>query len=94
MVHPRTVILVTPWHWRPSHDKGTCTASTMASEVLIAQTPRGSTIQKMEDGQFVVRDSGNMCSFARSLYRAEEQLKEMEHGYRFPYSTSFRKVQT
>ncbi len=66
----------------------------MASEDLIAQTPRGSTIQRMDDGQFVVRDSGNFCFFARSLYLAEEQLKEMEHGYRFPYSTSFRKVQT
>ncbi|AII43126.1 hypothetical protein KR100_07070 [Synechococcus sp. KORDI-100] len=64
----------------------------MATEGLIVQTPRGSTIQRLDDGKFVVCDSENVCSSARSLYLAEEQLEEMEHGYRFPYATSFRKV--
>ena len=57
---------------------------------LIAQTPRGSSIQKLEAGKFLVCDSENVCFFTRSLYHAEEQLEEMELGYRFPYSTSFR----
>lgn len=63
----------------------------MASANLIAQTPRGSTIQRMEDGQFAVCDE-NVCFFAHSLYLAEEQLVEMENGYRFPYATGFRKI--
>ena len=64
----------------------------MASDGLIVQTPRGSTIQRLEDGKFVVCDCENVCSSTRSLYLAEEQLEEMEHGYWFPYSTGFRKV--
>ncbi len=64
----------------------------MASEDLIAQTPRGSSIQRIEDGQFLVCNSENLCFFTRSLYLAEEQLEEMELGYRFPYSTNFREV--
>ena len=75
-----------------SHDRGAFSASSMVSDGLIAQTPRGSTIQRIEDGKFVVCDE-NVCFCARSLYLAEEQLEEMEHGYRFPYSTSFRKIQ-
>ena len=64
----------------------------MATERLIVQTPRGSTIQRIEDGNFVVCDCENVCSSTRSLYLAEEQLEQMEHGYLFPYATSFRKV--
>ena len=64
----------------------------MASEDLIAQTPRGSSIQRIDDGKFLVCNSENLCFFTRSLYLAEEQLEEMELGYRFPYSTNFRKV--
>jgi hypothetical protein len=75
-----------------SHDRGDFSSSSMVSDGLIAQTPRGSTIQRIEDGKFVVCDE-NVCFCARSLYLAEEQLEEMELGYRFPYSTSFRKVQ-
>ena len=40
----------------------------------------------------MVCDSENVCFFTRSLYLAEEQLEEMELGYRFPYSTDFRKA--
>ena len=40
----------------------------------------------------LVCDSENVCFFTRSLYLAEEQLEEMELGYRFPYSTNFRKA--
>ena len=64
----------------------------MATEGLIVQTPRGSTIQRLDDGKFVVCDSENVCFFTRSIYLAEEQLEEMELGYRFPYSTNFRKA--
>ena len=64
----------------------------MASEDLIAQTPRGSSIQRIDDGKFLVCNSENLCFFTRSLYLAEEQLEEMELGYRFPYSTNFREV--
>ena len=64
----------------------------MASEDLIAQTPRGSSIQRIDDGKFLVCNSDNLCLFTRSLYLAEEQLEEMELGYRFPYSTNFREV--
>ncbi len=64
----------------------------MASEDLIAQTPRGSSIQRIDDGKFLVCNRENLCFFTRSLYLAEEQLEEMELGYRFPYSTNFREV--
>ena len=64
----------------------------MASEDLIAQTPRGSSIQRIDDGKFLVCNSENLCFFTRSLYLAEEQLEEIELGYRFPYSTNFREV--
>ena len=64
----------------------------MASEDLIAQTPRGSSIQRIDDGKFLVCNSENLCFFTRSLYLAEEQLEEMELGYRFPCSTNFREV--
>ena len=64
----------------------------MAQADLIVQTPRGSSIQKIEVGKFLVCDSENVCCFTRSLYLAEEQLEEMELGYRFPYSTNFRKA--
>jgi hypothetical protein len=63
--------------------------SSMAQADMIARTPRGSSIQKIETGKFLVCDSANVCFFTRSLYLAEEQLEEMELGYRFPYSTNF-----
>ena len=58
---------------------------------VIAQTPRGSTIQKTGDGLFLVCNNENQCLFTRSLYLAEQELDGMEEGYQFPYSTSFRK---
>ena len=64
----------------------------MAQAELIAQTPHASTIQKIEAGKFLVCDSENVCFFTGSLYLAEEQLEEIEFGYRFPYSTNFRKA--
>ena len=42
----------------------------------------------------MVCDGEHSCFFARSLYLAEERLEEMEHGYGFPYSTSFRLART
>ena len=56
--------------------------------------PRGSSIQRVEGGKFMVCDSEQSCFVARSLYLAEEQLEEMEHGYSFPYSTGFRIART
>ena len=44
--------------------------------------------------QVLVCDSEQSCFVARSLYLAEEQLEEMEHGYSFPYSTGFRIART
>ena len=73
---------------------GDLPARSMAQADLIAQTPRGSSIQKIEAGKFLVCDRENMCFFTRSLYLAEEQLVEMELGYRFPYSTNFHKAPT
>ena len=70
---------------------GDLPASSMDQADFIAQTPRGSSIQKIEAGKFLVCDSDNVCFFTRSLYLAEEQLEEMELGYRFPYATNFRK---
>ena len=64
----------------------------MTARNLITQTPRGSSISRVEDGRFLVCDRENVCFFTRSLYLAEEQLEEMEHGYQFPYSTSFHNV--
>ena len=64
----------------------------MAQPDLIGQPQHGSSIQKIEAGKFLVCGSDNVCFFTRSLYLAEEQLEEMELGYRFPYSTSFRKA--
>ena len=61
---------------------------------LIVQTPRGSSIQKTEEGQFLVCDTENQCHFTRSLYLAEEELGGMERGYDFPYATNFRKSMT
>ena len=55
----------------------------MSSEDLIAQTPGGSFIQRIYDGKFLVCNSEVLCLFARSLCLAEEQLEEMELGYRF-----------
>ena len=72
--------------------EGDLPARSMAQADLIAQTPRGSSIQKIEAGKFLVCDRENVCFFTRSLYLAEEQLEEMELGYRFPYSTNFRKA--
>ena len=74
---------------------GDLPSRSMAQADLIAQTPRGSSIQKIEAGKFLVCDSENVCFFTRSLYLAEEELEEMEEielGYRFPYSTNFRKA--
>jgi len=63
----------------------------MSHPELIVQTPRGSSIQKTEDGQFLVCDAENQCQFTRSLYLAEEELGGIERGYAFPYATNFRK---
>ena len=65
-----------------SHDRSDLSASSMVQPDLIAQTPHGSSIQKIEAGKFLVCDSENVCFFTRSLYLAEEQLEEMELGYR------------
>ena len=67
-----------------------CSQKKVALAELITQTPRGSSIQRVEGGKFMVCDSEQSCFVARSLYLAEEHLEEIEHGYSFPYSTSFR----
>ena len=76
------------------HDTRASPANPMPQEELIVQTPRGSSIQKTEDGQFLVCNAENQCHFKRSLYLAEEELEGMEHGYAFPYATNFRKSLT
>ena len=62
----------------------------MAPEELFTQTPRGSSIQRVEGGKFIVCDGEHLCFFTRSLYFAEEHLEEIEHGYVFPNSTFLR----
>ena len=59
---------------------------------FITQTPRGNTIQRVEDGQFIVCDSHQVCHTTPSLYEAELLMNEMEQGYQFPYSTGFQGV--
>ena len=59
---------------------------------LIVQTPRGSSIQKTEEGQFLVCDAENQCHLTHSLYLAEEKLKGMECGYVFPYAPTTAKA--
>ena len=73
-----------------SHDSCSMEIKPMSADDVIAQTPRGSTIQKTSDGFFLVCNSENQCLFTRSLYLAEQELDGMEEGYQFPYSTSFR----
>ena len=70
--------LVRPNDNDKSHDRGELPERSMAQADLIAQTPRGSSIQKIEAGKFLVCDSENVCFFTRSLYLAEEQLDEVE----------------
>ena len=62
----------------------------MAKSSLLVRTAHGATIQKSEDGRFLVCDSENYCLFTRSLYLAEQELDAMESGFLFPYSTAFR----
>ncbi|AII50280.1 hypothetical protein KR52_14235 [Synechococcus sp. KORDI-52] len=62
----------------------------MTQAELIVQTPRGSSIQRTKDGQFLVCNAENQCNLTHSLYLAEEELSGMEHGFTFPYATNFR----
>ena len=43
-------------------------ASSMAKSNLIVETPHGASIQKTEDGQFMVCDGENNCRITRTLY--------------------------
>ena len=75
-----------------SHDRGRV-ASRLHGSSRLDRTDSARLIHpKIEAGKFLVCDSENVCFFTRSLYLAEEQLEEMELGYRFPYSTNFRKA--
>jgi len=65
----------------------------MASQPeLIALTPRGSSIHKLESGGYKACDQEHHCHFTNSLYRAEEVVREMEQGYDYPYATSFHEI--
>ena len=66
----------------------------MTQAELIVQTPRGSSIQRTKDGQFLVCNAENQCNLTHSLYLAEEELSGMEHGFTFPYATNFRNSTT
>ena len=66
----------------------------MAISNLLVRTAHGATIQKAEDGRFLVCDTDNYCLFTRSLYSAEQELEAMESGFLFPYSTAFRQAPT
>ena len=56
---------------------------------LITETPRGSSIQRADNGQFMVCDCHQVCQVTQSLYAAERVMEQMEQGYQFPYSTAF-----
>ena len=56
---------------------------------LITETPRGNSIQRADNGQFMVCDCHQVCQVTQSLYAAERVMEQMEQGYQFPYSTAF-----
>ena len=64
----------------------------MTPSDLIVKTAHGATIQRTEDGQFLVCDCENHCSFTRNLYSAELALGVIESGFSFPYSTASREI--
>ena len=51
---------------------------------------RGNSIQRADNGQFMVCDCHQVCKITQSLYAAEQVMEEMEQGYQFPYSTAFQ----
>ena len=57
---------------------------------LITETPRGNSIQRADNGQFIVCDCHQVCQVTQSLYAAERVMEQMEQGYQFPYSTAFQ----
>ncbi len=64
----------------------------MAKSDFIVETPHGATIQRTDDGHFLVCDCENHCRFTWSLYSAEQELDAFETGFLFPYSTAFRQA--
>ena len=64
----------------------------MTPSDLIVKTTHGATIQRIEDGHFLVCDCENHCCFTRNLYSAELALGVIESGFSFPYSTAFREI--
>lgn len=64
----------------------------MAKSELVVETPHGTSIHRIEDGHFMVCDGENHCRVKRSLYMAEQELKAIETGFLFPYSTGFRQA--
>ena len=64
----------------------------MAKSDFIVETPYGATIQRTEDGHFLVCDCENHCRIPSSLYSAEQELDAFETGFLFPFSTAFRQA--
>ena len=59
---------------------------------LITQTPNGSSIEKLADGQFRVCDHEQRCMLTSSLSSAEGVIRSMDQSYGFPYSTNVRRL--
>jgi|TARA_Y100000589_G_scaffold66655_1_gene58234 hypothetical protein len=64
----------------------------MDSQTLIARTPKGTVLSKLNNGGYQVCDSEQHCHFCGDLYRAEEVVREIESGYGYPYATSFHRT--
>lgn len=62
-----------------------------STAALITQTPNGSSIEKLADGQFRVCDHEQRCMLTSSLSSAEGVIRSMDQGYGFPYSTNVRR---
>ena len=59
---------------------------------LIALTPRGSSIYKLQNGGYRVCDPGHQCHVVQSLYKAEEVVREIEVCFGYPYSSGFHEI--
>ena len=65
----------------------------MAKSNLLVRTAHGATIQKSEDGRFLVCDSDNYCLFTRSLYSAEQSWMQWKADSSFPIQRLFARLQ-
>lgn len=59
---------------------------------LLAMTPRGSSIYKLDRGGYQVCDPDRRCHFVDDLHKAEEDVREMEQAYGYPYTSGFHEI--